>query len=96
MNDIIKDTETIDKMFDVYKNQYQGKDNKKTYMKNLSEFFDITLDIFVFGLSDKPKGCGQGTWDRQESLSFWAKKCNIKEDEINKYFYSVDNVHAYT
>ena len=36
MNSIMEDTKTINKMFDVYKNIYQGKDNKNIYRKNLS------------------------------------------------------------
>ena len=81
---------------DVYKNIYQGKDNKNTYRKNLSQFFDITIGVFVFGIGDRPKGCGEGSWDREQSLDFWANKCNISEDERFKYFYSVDDVHPYT
>ena len=96
MKGIIEDTKTINKMFNVYKNIYQGKDNKKTYRKNLAEFFDITIGVFVFGLADRPKGCGEGSWDREQSLDFWANKCNISEDERFKYFYSVDDVHPYT
>jgi|TARA_R100000027_G_scaffold58580_1_gene48567 hypothetical protein len=96
MNKIMEDTQTIDEMFNVYKKTYMGKDNKEKYKQNLSHFFDITLEIFVFGFADIPKKYGVGSWDRQQALDFWANYCNIKQDEVNKYFRSVDDVQPYT
>ena len=33
---------------------------------------------------------------RADAIKYWADKCNVKYRDINKYFYSVDEVSAYS
>ena len=75
--------------------------NINLYVKNLSEFFRITYDIYISGYTGVPKGCGKGPkgngeWGRADAIKYWADKCNVKYRDINKYFYSVDEVSAYS
>ena len=68
---------------------------KKLYVKNVLEFFRITMDIYCFGNRVPPKNCGKwnkiGEWGRAEAIQYWSQLCKIKYKDINKYFYSVDD-----
>ena len=97
----MKKEKEIKAMYKVYKTVFKGKDSFNLYAKNLSEFFRITMDIYIFGDTEVPKGCGKGPkgngeWGRADAIQYWAEKCKIKYKDINKYFYSVDEVSAYT
>ena len=88
-------------MYKVYKVAFKGKDSFKLYVKNLLEFFRITMDIYCFGDRGVPKGCGKGPngdgeWGRADAIYYWSNKCKIKRRDINKYFYSVDEVSPYS
>ena len=88
-------------MYAFYKHKYKGKDSFKLYVKNLLEFFRITMDIYCFGDRGVPKGCGKGPngdgeWGRADAIYYWSNKCKIKRRDINKYFYSVDEVSPYS
>ena len=88
-------------MYAFYKHKYKGKDSFKLYVRNLLEFFRITYDIYISGYTGVPKGCGKGPngngeWGRADAIKYWSEKCNVKYREINKYFYSVDEVSAYS
>ena len=87
-------------MFAFYKHKYKGKDSFKLYVKNVLEFFRITMDIYCFGNRVPPKNCGKwnkiGEWGRAEAIQYWSQLCKIKYKDINKYFYSVDDFSPYT
>jgi len=87
-------------MFAFYKHKYKGKDSFKLYVKNVLEFFRITMDIYCFGDRVPPKNCGKwnkiGEWGRAEAIQYWSQLCKIKYKDINKYFYSVDDFSSYT
>ena len=88
-------------MYKVYKVAFNGKDSYYIYTKNLLEFFRITMDIYCFGDRGVPKGCGKGPngdgeWGRADAIYYWSNKCKIKRRDINKYFYSVDEVSPYS
>ena len=95
----MKKDKEIKAMYKVYKAKFKGKDSFNLYVKNLSEFFRITMDIYISGYTGVPKGCGKGPngngeWGRADAIKYWADKCNVKYKDINKYFYSVDEVSA--
>jgi hypothetical protein len=97
----MKKDKEIKAMYKVYKTAFKGKDSFNLYVKNLSEFFRITMDIYCFGVRGVPKGCGKGPnvdgeWGRADAIYYWSQKCKIKRRDINKYFYSVDEVSPYS
>ena len=97
----MKKDKEIKAMYKVYKVAFKGKDSFDLYVKNLSEFFRITMDIYISGYTGVPKGCGKGPkgngeWGRADAIKYWADKCNIKYRDINKYFYSVDEISPYS
>jgi len=96
----MKDKE-IKAMYKVYKVKFKGKDSFKLYVKNLLEFFRITMDIYISGYTGVPKGCGKGPkgngeWGRADAIYYWSKKCKIRRGDVNRYFYSVDEVSPYS
>ncbi len=93
---IMEDTLTIDRMWAAYKEDYVGKDTRDQFLKTLYQFFYITLDVYIFGDTTIPEGCGSGNWDRAEAMDFWTKKCNLTLEESNKYFCAVDDIKSYT
>ena len=97
----MKKDKEIKAMYKVYKVAFKGKDSFNLYVKNLSEFFRITMDIYISGYTGVPKGCGKGPkgnreWGRADAIQYWSEKCKIKYRDINKYFYSVDDFSPYT
>jgi len=77
------DHELEQKFFNEYV-RLGGTHDKQTYMKNLDEFIELTIDAFV-------NGCGH----REKSMRKWYKFIGGVE-EGNRYFDSVDNVGGYT
>ena len=96
----MKKDKDIKAMYKIYKAKFKGKDSFNLYVKNLSEFFRITMDIYISGYTGVPKGCGDpngnGEWDRADAIKYWSEKCKIKYKDINKYFYSVDEISPYS
>ncbi len=97
----IKKDKEIKAMYKVYKVKFKGRDSFNLYVKNLSEFFRITMDIYISGYTGVPKGCGKGPkgngeWGRADAIKYWSEKCKIKYRNINKYFYSVDEISPYS
>ena len=97
----MKKDKEIKAMYKIYKVKFKGKDSFNLYVKNLSEFFRITMDIYISGYTGVPKGCGKGPkgngeWDRADAIKYWSEKCKIKYKDINKYFYSVDEISPYS
>ena len=45
----------VENMFAIYERIYKGKDSYQTYKNNLSLFFYLTMDSFVFGDLHLPK-----------------------------------------
>ena len=85
----MKKHKDIKAMYNVYKTAFKGKDSFDLYVKNLSEFFRITMDIYISGYTGVPKGCGKGPkgngeWGRADAIEYWADKCNIKYKIDNK------------
>ena len=97
----MKKDKDIKAMYKVYKVAFKGKDSFNLYVKNLSEFFRITMDIYISGYTGVPKGCGKGPkgngdWGRADAIYYLATKCKIRRGDVNRYFYSVDEVSPYS
>ena len=45
----MKKDKDIKAMYKIYKVKFKGKDSFNLYVKNLSEFFRITMDIYISG-----------------------------------------------
>ena len=73
----MKKDKEIKAMYKVYKVAFKGKDSFDLYVKNLSEFFRITMDIYISGYTGVPKGCGDpngnGEWGRADAIKYWSE-----------------------
>jgi len=87
-----EDSETL-KFFEEYK-RLGGKDELEKYTDNLRIFFKITFRIYVNGESDKPIE-GEYWVNRSEAWMCFVGYIGSIE-EANRYFDSVDNIHAYS
>ncbi len=87
---------TEEDKFEEWFNEYKrlgGTDDLKTFGINLNIFFELTLNLFVYG--DMRKFDGTIWESRNEAWKCWGEYIG-SPFEANIYFDAVNNITAYT
>lgn len=89
MSNPVNDEYATKEIFNNYKN-LGGKHKYDKFVKNLEKFYDLTLEIWIFGMYTE-----DGPQSREEAWELWTKYIKSSK-EASRYFEAVDTFSAYT